>query len=96
MPRLVRMYMLNVAIGFGLSAVFTALLLWLDVARLGHLVSHTSEGWIAALMLFVFNGIVFAGVQFAIAVMRMEEKEPRGGKPLRLEPVTIPVRSGRG
>ena len=38
-------------------------------------------GWIAVVMLVFFNGVVFAGVQFAITIMRMEQDdEPRGGK----------------
>jgi hypothetical protein len=103
MPKLVRLYMVNVAIGFGLSAVFVGLLLWLDVARLWHLVTATQGGWIAVLMLFVFNGLVFSGVQFAIVVMRMAAPDPGRGGGLRaplhpseaLEPVRAEARSGR-
>ncbi|WP_461306759.1 hypothetical protein, partial [Albidovulum sp.] len=80
MPVLVRLYIRNVAIGFLLSAVFVGALLWLDVAHLWHLVSTSPVGGIAVVMLVVFNGIVFAGVQFAIAVMRLAEDDgPRGG-----------------
>ncbi|MCI2393080.1 hypothetical protein [Aliiroseovarius sediminis] len=92
MPRLVRLYIKQVLIGFGLSATFVALLLYTNVGNLWHLVSTSDIGWIAVLMLFMFNGIVFAGVQFAIAVMRMEHDDtPKGGK---REPVAtnIPVR----
>lgn len=92
MPKLVRLYIESVALGFGLAAAFTGGLLWLDVAGLGHLVMASSIGWIAALMLVVFNGIVFAAVQFAVRVMGMAEADegPRGGRGVR-EPVLVPV-----
>ncbi len=83
MTALVRMYIRNVAIGFVLALVFTGALLALNVANLWHLVTHTQGGVIAVIMLVVFNTIVFAGVQFAIAVMRMAEPDdqrPRGPK----------------
>ncbi|MFM7443713.1 MAG: hypothetical protein ACKO2N_07340 [Tabrizicola sp.] len=93
MPKLVRLYVQSVAIGFAVSAAFTAGLMWMDVAGIGHLVMGSSIGWIAALMLVVFNGIVFSAVQFAFRVMGMAEddKGPRGGHGAR-EPVLIPVR----
>lgn len=75
MPQLIRLYVVNVAIGFALSAVFVALLLALDVAGLRRLVLGTQGGWLGGLMLWFFNGVVFAGVQFAIAVMRLGEDE---------------------
>jgi hypothetical protein len=47
-------------------------------------------------MLFVFNGIVFAGVQFAIVVMRMGSHDGSGGGrkvPLAALPARVPVSS---
>lgn len=92
MPKLVRLYIQSVAIGFALSAAFTGGLLWLDVAGLGHLVKASSIGWIAVAMLVVFNGIVFSAVQFAFRIMGMAEKDegPQGGRGVR-EPVLVPV-----
>ena len=81
MPRLVRLYIVQVLAGFGLSALFVGALLWYNVANLWHLVSTSPVGWIAVAMLFFANGIVFAGVQFAISIMRMAEDDtPGGGK----------------
>lgn len=103
MPALVRLYIQNAITGFALSAVFVGALLWLDVAHLWHLISTSPQGWIAALMLFVFNGIVFAGVQFAIVIMRMEDRGTGGGGrrapaaseiPVRV-PVAVPERARR-
>ena len=81
MPRLVRLYLTNIAAGFALSAVFVGLILWFNVANLWHLVSASPMGWVAVGMLFMFNALVFAGVQFAIAIMRMAGPEvgPTGG-----------------
>lgn len=81
MPKLIALYIRSVAIGFGLAAVFLAGLLWLDVAGLRGLIFGSSMGLVAAGMLWVFNGVVFAGVQFAIAVMKLAEtpEDPRGG-----------------
>lgn len=92
MPPLIRLYIRHCAIGFLLSAVFVGLLFAFDVANLWTLVSRSDMGLIAALMLFMGNGIVFAGVQFGITIMRMgeEDDEPRGGA---REPLAIPVRA---
>ncbi len=84
MPKLVRLYIQQVIVGFLLSASFVGLLLWLNVANLWHLVTHTQGGWIAVAMLWVFNGIVFAGVQFGIAVMRMARDEDDAGRGKRI------------
>ena len=92
MPRLIRLYIRHCAIGFALSAVFVGLLFAFDVANLWTLVSRSDVGLMAAFMLFMGNGIVFAGVQFGITVMHIGEDgdEPRGGAP---EPLAIPVRA---
>jgi hypothetical protein len=94
MPKLIRLYIVSVAIGFAISAAFAALLIGFDVARLGHLVLGTEGGWLAGLMLLMFNGVVFSGVQFGIAVMGMaERKEPPSGG-LRRDAVPVPVPVG--
>lgn len=94
MPPLIRLYIFNVLIGFALSAVFVAALLWFNVANLWHLISSSDMGIIAVTMLFVFNGIVFAGVQAAIAIMRLGDADvpPSGGKRQRLFRDPAPVR----
>jgi amino acid transporter len=93
MPQLVRVYITSVVVGLALAVAFTAALIALDVARLGHLVLNTQGGWLAAGLLVIFNGIVFAGVQFGIRVMALAEprKPPRGGIGAGLVPVPVPV-----
>ncbi len=71
MPNLVRLYIRECLLGFALAILFSMALVILNVANLGHLVSEVEGGWLAFAMLCVFNGIVFAGVQFGITVMRL-------------------------
>lgn len=95
MPKLVRLYIRHCLIGFALSGVFCALLFWFDIGNLWHLVTHSDVGVLAAGMLFFANGIVFAGAQFGISVMRMGDDQdpapPRGSRKL----IPILVRQGR-
>lgn len=94
MPKLIRLYIVSVAIGFALAVAFVALLVWQDVAGLRHLIFGSDIGWVAALMMVMFHGVVFAGVQFAIAVMRMAEppEGPRGGSRAPHLDQMVPVR----
>jgi hypothetical protein len=101
MPELVRFYIVQVTIGFAIAGAMVAGLLWFDVGGLGRLVAGSDVGWLAALLLWVFNGIVFAGVQFAVAIMGLAEDDDDdddddgGGHHARV-PVLIPVRTDRG
>ncbi|MGR3460641.1 MAG: hypothetical protein ACU0AX_07660 [Roseovarius sp.] len=98
MPKLIKLYITQVAIGFGIAGVFVALLLWFDIANLWHLVTNSSDGPLAVLILWLANGVVFAGVQFAIAVMRMKDDDDddhHGGlrqHVMRRDYATIPAR----
>jgi hypothetical protein len=98
MPKLIRLYIINVAIGFAIAAAFVGMLLWFDVANLWHLVTHNDKGLIAVAILWISNGIIFAGVQFGIAIMRMkddDDDDSHGGlrqhAAERREYATIPV-----
>ncbi len=82
MPKLVRLYIRHVLIGFGLSAIFVAALLWLNVVGLRDLIFGSSAGYLAGVMLFMGNGIIFSGAQFAITILLMadDDDDPKGGK----------------
>ncbi len=73
-------------------------LVWLDVANLRHLILETEKGYLAFALLVLSNGIVFAGVQFAIAVMRLADDDDRPDRrPPRAarhecEPIRVEVR----
>lgn len=95
MPKLISLYIRQVAIGFAIAALFVATLLWFDVAGLRHLVTADKAGWLAVAMLWISNGIVFAGVQFGIRVMMMADRRetPRGGLRQRIDlSRPVPVR----
>lgn len=95
MPHLVRLYIRQVLIGFGIAAAFVAVLLATNVGNLWHLVTHVDVGWIAVLMLWFFNGIIFAGVQFALALPTGHGDEDEGGRrdPLPIDHgALVPVR----
>lgn len=94
MPKLVRLYIKSCVIGFALAVGFVVALVVMDVAGLQRLILATDMGWVAALMMVMFNGVVFSGMQFAIAIMLMAEDDdddrgPRGGRmiPIRVEAV---------
>jgi hypothetical protein len=94
MPHLIKLYIRQVAIGYAISAAFVALLLVFNVANLWSLISGSPVGWLACLMLWLFNGIVFAGVQFALALPKghgADDDRGRGSTvPLFLaEPVPV-------
>lgn len=89
MPHLVKLYIRQVIIGYAISAAFVVMLLSFNVANLWHLVSSSPIGWLAVLMLWVFNGIVFAGVQFALSLPKGHGDD--GGNGGRRDAVTVPL-----
>ena len=92
MPKLIRLYIVNVLIGFALALAFVVGLVWLDVANLRHLILETDSGALAFVLLVLSNGVVFAGVQFGIAVMSLaEDSPPKGGRGVPMA-TRIPVR----
>lgn len=103
MPKLIKVYIQQVAIGFALSAVFTVILLVMNVGNLAHLVTHSADGYLGLFLIFFFNGLVFAGVQFGIRIMRMgseddDDDDHRGGTRVRSydpAPVRISADDGR-
>lgn len=96
MPKLIRLYIQSIAIGFALSAVFAAVMVGFDVMGLGRLILGFSTGLVALVMLVVFNGIVFSGVQFGLRIMLMAEDDtpPRGGLRQHVTRLPAPVRVG--
>lgn len=95
MPKLVKLYIRNVIIGFAIAGAFVAMLLWFNVMNLWYLVTHSDAGVMAVFLLWFMNGIVFAGVQFAWAVMSMAESKDsgRGGTPVAHDFKPVPVQA---
>ena len=98
MPDLIKQYIRHSVIGFALAALFVSLLLYFNVANLWHLVTHSDVGFLAVFLLWLFNGIVFAGVQFAISIMTMsydeEDDDDDDHRGMLLRTVPIPVDRG--
>lgn len=96
-PDLIKLYIKSCLFGFVLSAVFVALLIWFDVMCLAGLSARSEDAVLAILVMWVLNGIVFAGVQFAIAIMGMaddDDDDRDGGLFARVhlaEPVPVRV-----
>jgi len=79
MPELIKLYIRHSLIGFGISAIFVAMLLYFNIMNLWTLISHDQSAVLAVFILWFFNGAVFASVQFAYAVMSLAEKPDRSG-----------------
>jgi hypothetical protein len=95
-PDLMRLYLRHCAIGFVLSAVFVALILWRDVAGLGSLVAGSDVGYLAVFLLWFFNGTVFGSVQFAIVVMSQADDDDDDDHRGPLIPIRVEERASRG
>src|SRR3954451_21183780 len=65
---LLRFFALQVAIGFGIAAVFMAALLLADPGGLGTLLLAPSTGLLPPVLLWLLTGLTFGGVQFAAAL----------------------------
>ena len=82
-----RFYALHCVVGFPIAGVFVAALMYFNAANLWHLISASDIDLMELFVFWVLNGIVFAGVQAAVAVMMMAENPdqnddgPRGGMP---------------
>ena len=75
MPRIFRLYLLSALNGFGIALAFVALILIFNVANLRHLILTSDIGVMATVAFWVLNGIVFSGVQFALALSQMVRAE---------------------
>lgn len=95
-PDLMSLYLRHCAIGFVLSAVFVALILWHDVAGLGSLIAGSDEGYLAVFLLWFFNGTVFGSVQFAIVVMSQADDNDDDYHRGPLIPIRVEARASRG
>ncbi len=100
MPDLIKLLLRNAAIGFGVAAIFVALLLLTDTGGVGTLVVHSDMGFVAVFMLTFFLGLTFGSAQMGFAVMTAHKQDERGGRgkrrvlpqPARLVPIRIKAR----
>ncbi|MGF1649659.1 MAG: hypothetical protein ACFCUN_04355 [Hyphomicrobiaceae bacterium] len=78
MSSLIRLILVNSAIGFAAAAVFVALLLAFDIAGLGTLVAGSDVALLAVVMLVGSTGLTFASVQVGVAIMAKSEPDSNG------------------
>ncbi|MBW6399609.1 hypothetical protein KPL78_17250 [Roseomonas sp. HJA6] len=98
-PVAVRFMIMHGLIGFGLSALFVAAVLWADPGGVGRLILKHGGVPVVA-MLWFFSGLTFGSVQIGAAIMLRDGRdEPPRGRRLRLQaipvPVTVPARARR-
>lgn len=80
MPKLIRLYIDSVLVGFALAIGFVLLLVLLDIAQIGRLVLTGRDGLLAVGMMTVFFGGLFASVQFALRVVTLDRRDPGKGR----------------
>lgn len=91
-PPVVRFMVLHGLVGFGLSAIFVAAVLWADPGGVGRLILKHGGLPVIALLWF-FSGLTFGSVQIGAAVMlRDGHDQGGGGRRMRLPPVLHPAR----
>lgn len=95
MPDHIRFILRHAAFGAVIAAAFVALLLVFNIGNLWHLVSHTAEGPIALLILFVLCTITFGSAQVGYKIMTLDQDDDdTGGRrdPIPQDPALIPIR----
>ena len=97
MPDHIKFILRHAAWGFVIALAFVGMLLAFNVANLWHLVTHTAEGPIAAVVLLILCTITFGSAQIGYKIMTLSDKDDddRGGKrdALPLNAELIPVRT---
>lgn len=95
-PPAVRFMVMHGLVGFGLSALFVAAVLWSDPGGVGTLILKHGGIPVVA-MLWFFSGLTFGSVQIGAAVMLQDRPDdtPHGGHRQRLRLAPVPVRVRR-
>lgn len=92
MPPFLLFLLRHALIGFGISALFVAGVVWADPSGVGTLLLSSREHPLPLALLWFFSGLTFGGVQMAAAIMLPREEAPRPPRGGRLVPVPVPVR----
>lgn len=74
-----RFLALQIAIGFGIAALFVLALLLADPGGIGTLLRAPATGVMPVVLLWLFTGLTFGGVQFAAALGLAATEEARRG-----------------
>ncbi|WP_281968053.1 hypothetical protein [Roseovarius nanhaiticus] len=82
MPHAQHRYARHAASGFGMAGALVGLLFWLDTGQLRQIVAFSGNEWIAAAVMWLGIGSVFAGLKCVIARIDSDDDDdegPRGG-----------------
>ncbi|WP_431270576.1 hypothetical protein [Dankookia sp. P2] len=91
-----RFFALQIAIGFGIAALFLATLLLADPGGIGTLLRASAAGIWPALLFWLFTGLTFGAVQSAAALgLAAEEKPDDDHGSLRAAPAYAMTRAVR-
>lgn len=92
---LVRLFVVQSLIGFGISTAFVLALLVFNLGGFASLALRAGA-WPFVIVLWFFVGLTFASVQMGMAIMSLVgDPPPGGGKRLPVEPTLAPVRVAR-
>jgi hypothetical protein len=75
-----RFFALQIAIGFGIAALFVVALLLADPGGIGALLRAPTAGPLPAMLLWLFTGLTFGSVQFATALALVAEEGRDGDR----------------
>jgi hypothetical protein len=93
---LIRLVLVNLAVGAFMGVAFAALLLAADFAGLRSLIVGTSVSGSALVLLFGGFAITFGGIVVTTAVMLMNDRDDHdGGDGIKFEPAPVRVRARR-
>ncbi|MBL4629269.1 MAG: hypothetical protein JKY00_14775 [Roseicyclus sp.] len=90
MPDHMRLILRHAAYGGVIAMAFIGALLVLNVGNLWHLVTHTTGGPLALVVMTVFCWITFGSVQIGIRIMTMGDDKGGGGTRAP-EPLPLPI-----
>lgn len=99
MSHLIHKYLKHAVIGFAVAGALVAVLFWMDSGQLRPIVALSGSVWLAAALMWLGVGVVFAGVQCALVAKAGKDDDdssPRGGgrgdNAHNTQVVPIPVR----
>ena len=82
MLKLIRTYLKPAVFGFSVAGALVAMLFWMDTGQLRSVVAISGSVWLAAALMWLCVGAIFAGVQCALAAKDSnddDDSSPRGG-----------------
>ncbi|MBY4893201.1 hypothetical protein KUL25_10535 [Rhodobacteraceae bacterium N5(2021)] len=91
MPDYIKMILRHAIYGGVIAVAFVGALLWFNVANLWHLVTHSSDGVLALIVMTALCWITFGSVQVGIRIMMMADNDDKGGGKRAPEPVVDPM-----